>query len=253
MNNLIERSVLEKYATDFYGYGNLDNKVWIIGLEEGEADSEHHIEKANLRIKTILSMLKNDTVDIRKSHEVFDPKFYQNAFIKGSLKSEYWRNVCRILSAFENNTDPSLDDVRQYQKNSLGASSTLLEFRPLPSTRLNTWRWNDWVNMPELKDRSSYYNWIDPIRKAWFSSKVKKHKPEVVLSFGSDIKKQWSDIFGFDFKEEESLVYNNNGKEIKIYVTKVNNTLYVNAPSPNFRGLKSDYFNWLGKTLNNLK
>jgi hypothetical protein len=120
----------------------------------------------------------------------------------------------------------------------------ILDFRPLPCTDLNTWKYGEWTDIPQLKTRNDYYNWIDPIRVKLLQNIVKDSSFKVVLLFGKSLEKQWGNVIGGDFKKAQTLKHDKSS----IKILTLNGVAYFLIPQSS-RVTNNGFYDWVGSVI----
>jgi len=115
------------------------------------------------------------------------------------------------------NDEINIDDKSciEYQIASLARKnvkpySCLLELLPLPSQKINDWKYKEWSDLPYLENRATYKNEILTCRIYHLKSMADQRKPKAVIFYGTSYKKHWKKIADIDgLKENE--IYERDG------------------------------------------
>lgn len=214
---------------NFWGYGNLKSDVWFVGMEEGYNDKNESL------LKRFIATAGAQTFDIYESLKIDPGHVYW--FEEGAPTQATYRRIIYIYLYLKNGTEPTLEDVRQFQIKELGrshANHALLELMPLPSKSI---RQKDWIytehNVIGLSSRKEYLKTYKPERVKELNSLIQKHKPKVVLFYSLSYIKDWESIVGTPLDEIIPK---------RLYTKKNDNTLYVVVPHSVARGISKD--NW---------
>lgn len=247
---MIDSKAIIDYCYRYYGYGKLNSEIAIIGIEEGEKKEYHTLEKAKKRIKTTLSLLDKSgspLIDFLEAHKIHSPEQYKKIMAYKSF-SPYWNKVTRVVMAMNGIDEYKAEKVMDYFKNSLIKNTAMLDFRPLFSTGIETWKYKNWSNLEQLKSREKYYNWIDRDRINKIQNFIDTNNYKLVLVFGTGIKEQFEKIINLSF---------DSGKEIKnseytINLLKNKNTLYALVPQSvrtDGVGSVNRFYQWVGNEI----
>ncbi len=211
---LIEETKLKHWLNNFYGYGSWQARFWFIGYEEPGGDvpeevadklnyfySQHPTTGATLcNIRDLYKhvAIGRDDPKADKFATRFDYRFGATA-----IPSTVWKN----LIAFEFGYDGQpLPDAFTYQQEKFALpdlkKEALISFYPLPGSHTHSWHYN-WLNLSScdfLSSQQRYEEYVYPQRMQTILSKIKEHKPEVVLMYGmkniNGLKKSVQDFFG---------------------------------------------------------
>jgi hypothetical protein len=114
----------------------------------------------------------------------FEYRFGTNAVQHG-----VWKNLIAFIHAYRNEPVP---DLIQYQKQNFASASrlseTLINLYPLPSPHNHAWYYS-WLDLPQLsflKSRALYQEHVYEHRIKSILSKIKIHKPQLVLMYGME-------------------------------------------------------------------
>lgn len=211
---LIEERKLCHWIENFYGYGSWAARLWFVGYEEGGGDLPEEVaDKINYFDSGQSKLSSDDLCDIRELYRHVSvywdgPKAnsftnrYEYRFGDHAVKHGVWKNLIAFVHGYEGK---EVSDVLQYQKNNFAQSSLKREawipLYPLPSPHNHAWYYS-WLDIPAmkfLKSREQYEDHVYEKRIGTLLSRIKKHKPEVVLMYGmngiNDLKKSFVDFF----------------------------------------------------------
>lgn len=99
----------------------------------------------------------------------------------------------------------------------------------MPSPSNSKWFYNEWSNLPYLKNRKEYYDFVIDYRVKYIRDKIEKHKPKVIVFYSLSMINYWNKI------AEDDLTKNSNKVEIEnsyIRILKKNDTHFVVTPQP---------------------
>ena len=74
----------------------------------------------------------------------------------------------------------------------------LLELLPLPSPGSQVWNYHNWSNLPYLSNRDFYREYCIPWRCKHIHSRIRTHKPKLVVFSGKSYNEYWHQIAGND-------------------------------------------------------
>lgn len=183
----------------FYGYGSWDAKIWFVSYEEGGGDLPEEVaEKLNYFFGTHGNADGATLCDIRElyRHVTFEAegpradlfktlhgyRFDSNAILHG-----VWRNLISFAHGYKGE---AASDRLEYQKKIFASLSekreALIQLYPLPSPHDHAWYYS-WLDLPGfkfLRRRSTYEAKVYPQRIQTILSRMRAHKPDVVLMYG---------------------------------------------------------------------
>ena len=236
---MLNNNLLDDFARNFLGYGNLSAPIWFVGMEEGGGNTKPEIAA---RLDQWVAHDRAPVVDIRSFGD--DPELADHArwFAgeKPPLQST-WKQLIRIQLARQSR--PSMiDDVRRYQRDELGAADgadCLLELLPLPSPGVADWHYPDWSDLEWLATRDTYREHLLLRRIEAIRGLLTDHKPEFVVFYGISYLDHWSAITGFCFPDSTG------------YTPRIeaDHTTFVVAPHPAAFGAKNTLFARIGQSL----
>ena len=242
-----------EYCENFFGYGNLKSDILVLGLEEGYGKNIENEEGFTKKVKYVLKQLRANnghTADFLELHREFAPSQYQKIMLNKEF-SRYWiRGATRVIMNIKGDRKNKTSEIVQYFKDTIIKDCALLDFRPLPCTSIEEWKYDKYKctkNNPDLQKRELYEKWIDPIRIKKIRKLIDENNYNAVLFFGIKEKEQFGKIIGLNFKDGKTINYNGKsfgGSYLKILKKK--NTNYFLMPQPNTVGSSHDFFNWAG-------
>ncbi|OYE05267.1 hypothetical protein [Nostoc sp. 'Peltigera membranacea cyanobiont' 232] len=233
---------LEERVDTFYGYGNYKGNYWFIGMEEAGGDFQN-IEK---RINIWSNRGRCEIDDVAEYHEAigYGASFQPGA--KAKLDVPVWRSIIRIVLSAKGTENIHIKDVREYQTNELGRKdkeTCLLELLPLPSQSLKHWIYGEYSKLTFLSNRDTYENYCLEKRINHISQRIKEHQPKTVVFYGKGYEYSWRRItekitdVEFSPTSEGFLICQNS------------QTVFVIAKHPVTRGITSEYFHNIGRSI----
>ncbi|MEH1912541.1 MAG: hypothetical protein V7L05_15845 [Nostoc sp.] len=225
---------LEKRVDTFYGYGNYKGNYWFIGMEE-RGENFQDIEK---RINIWSNRGKCEIDDVAEYHidmGTWDARIQPT-----------WNKLIRILLSAKGTGNIDIEDVRKYQKNELARKykeTCLLELLPLPSPSLKHWIYGECSKLTFLSNRDTYENYCLEKRINHISQRIKEHQPKAVVFYGKGYEYSWRRVtekitdVKFSPTSEGFLICRNS------------QTVFVIAKHPVARGVTSEYFHKIGRSI----
>ncbi len=230
----LDDSLLKEFAHAFYGYGTYGARIWFVGMEEGGGDSVDGIQR---RLVDWAKRGRSELQDLPKTAAAMGDKTW---FGERPKLQRTWNMLIRIAMASEGKV-PSTEEVREYQKNSLGrhdGDNCLLELLPLPSPSLRHWIYGTCSQLKYLETRERYRNKVIPERIPHLRQRVSDYKPQVVVFYGLAYRPHWEEIAGVSFEIQGDARYGRN-----------HHTVFVIAKHPAAKGVSKEYFHELGKNI----
>ncbi|MBX2970420.1 MAG: hypothetical protein KF803_13710 [Cyclobacteriaceae bacterium] len=197
---LIEEKLLNYWIENFYGYGSWKARFWFVGYEESGGDAPEEVaEKINYLYTTGATSSGPTLCDIRELYQqvafridgprakkfttFHDHRFGQQATLHGA-----WKNLIAFVHGYQAR---ELPDLLTYQQHSFAAPSAqteaLIQLYPLPAHN-HAWyyAWLDLPQLPFLKSRTLYQDYLYPTRIRTILENTRAYKPEVVLMYGME-------------------------------------------------------------------
>jgi hypothetical protein len=195
---LIEEKLLNNWIHNFYGYGSWQARFWFVGYEEGGGDTPEEVaEKVNYLYTTqatgptlcdIRDLYRHvafriDGPRAEKFATFHDHRFGPQATLHGA-----WKNLIAFVHGYKTE---KLPDLLTYQKNSFVVPSiqaeALIQLYPLPAHN-HAWyyAWLDLPQLPFLKSRALYRDYVYPARIHTILENLRVHKPQVVVMYGME-------------------------------------------------------------------
>lgn len=214
---------IECYINSFYGYGNFNSKVWLIGMEEGGGNSANEVTK---RIKNWHLSGRPNLLDNKKHHIEFRAeKFFEG---KGVLQPT-WNKLIRLVLSYYNEDNITTEKVRIFQKTQLGQANSdnaLIELFPLPSPKNSTWKYGKWTDIKYLQKRKTYCKAVAEKRISFIKEKIQCHKPKLMVFYSTQYKCYWKRIIDKEDLEKTEIM----GHTISYFDSK--DTFYIICQHP---------------------
>lgn len=196
---LIKQEPLTHWINNFYGYGSWSARFWFIAHEEGGGDQPEEVaERINYFHNAFPEDNKTILCDIRsmyrhlsfpfegpKAHlfsNLHEYRFDTNAVLHG-----VWKNLIAFVHGYDNE---QVSDQLSYQKSDFASQSknreALIRLYPLPAPHNHGWYYS-WLDLPELpflKSRVLYQEYVYEQRIRAILSNITEFRPEVVLMYG---------------------------------------------------------------------
>ena len=227
--------LLQSFIYNFYGYGTYNARCWFIGMEEGGGNSFTEVDR---RLSIWNGRGGKELEDVAGYHiELGMPEFFSEV---PKLQTT-WNKLIRILLSAEGQ-DPTTDQVRDYQKSSLGRShgdTCLLELLPLPSPSTGHWMYATHSALPYLSNRDTYRGRLSESRADHIRQRIQENAPGVVVfySLNQEYQHWWRYIAGIEF---------NSLDELRLYWGEDANTLFLITKPPAAKGVTNQYFHDIG-------
>lgn len=132
------------------------------------------------------------------------------------------------------------EDLKKYQRDFIGRKTSetcLLELMPLPSPSTVVWNYEQWSNLPFLKDRKAYREYCIPWRTEHIRSRISAFKPKVVVFLGLSYLGYWQAVAG------QSVHFVDQGG---FWAGQAAGTIYSVAKHPATKGISNAYFEKIG-------
>ncbi len=212
-----DSKLLTKYAESFYGFGSWGAPTWFIGIEEAGGWGQRDIHR------------RLDTWNRNGMPELEDaPTFYPesgNGRWHGPTAAlqPTWAQLIRMLFVARG-TPTTNEAILDYQRRHLGSRNgeiCLAELLPLPSPSVKEWHYAKWSKLRWLESRERYYAHLLVARAAGLARRIREHKPEIVIFYGTTFLNTWSCISGATWAQaiEQKLLRYTNG-HTNFFVTK---------------------------------
>jgi len=218
--------LIQERIKNFFGYGNLDSDVWFVGMEEGFDGS---MDLLYQRFKTTSNKVVCDIVeDMRTSPD------HLRWFEGNAPTQKTYRPLIFIQLYLKTGTEPTLEEIRQFQINSFGrkiADHTVLELMPLPSKSIkeSDWLYGDF-NIEGLASRREYLKTYKSERVEGLQKLIQKHRPKLVLFYSRTYLPDWQQIADIPFEEVLPR---------KLHIAKDHGTLYAVVPHATSFGMSN--------------
>lgn len=235
MTELFNDQLLNEFVQNFYGYGNYNGQFWFIGMEEGGGNSFSEINK---RLNAWRRRGRRALEDVAQYHAEIELTDWFND--KPKLQPT-WNKLIRILLS-SNGQLPTTEQVREYQKISLGRSNgdtCLVELLPLPSPSTEVWLYAQYSYLPYLNTREKYKQRCLPLRIKHLQTQITQYKPKAVVFYGLSYYKYWQMIAGIDLWQ----------KTDKIYTGYNRTTFFMMTKHPATQGVTNEYFHQVGRLI----
>jgi len=180
---------LEDYINSFFGFGNLDARIWFIGKEEaGEA------KDITSRVAAWIELDRPNIADNYEFHSEFanqlekSNKFESLFQGKNANLQPTWNGLIKLQFAIEKKKFVSEEVLKEFQSYKLGRSASknaILELFPLPSPNHNTHDYSKVSNLNYLKNKKDYKTKITSSRIEYLKNKIIEKKPKFVIFYAT--------------------------------------------------------------------
>ena len=192
---------LEDYMHEFFGYGNLNSKIWFIGHEEGSV--QNSVSELHERVKTWNKLGKGTLCDCKDFHMLLKMG-NEKPFTKGSPQRTWWRYL-DILFLYSKRYVLDKELKRKFIKNEfakLDSNHALLELFPIPCSKIPSWTYNTLEKQLDyFSSKEKYSNEVSKKRLNKILELINKHKPKCIIFSGTTALSSWQNIAGNEFKK----------------------------------------------------
>ncbi len=231
---MLDDTLLESFAKEFYGYGDYNGPYWFIGMEEGGGGTCDEVQGRLDAWNT--EGRRHELEDLAGFHKAIGQTNYFTCPV--SLQTT-WKALIRILLS-GSGAAYSVPDIKKYQKCELGRwekRTVLSELLPLPSQSTKHWRYNCWSKLPQLKSKKAYMAHYLPTRKEHIRQRIATYKPQLVVFYGLAFKPHWEEIADSPFIDVT---------EPGFAVAITQHTIYALVKHPAAFGVSTAYFDGVG-------
>ena len=242
----IDREVIDAYIKSFLGFGNRMAKFWLIGMEEGGEDQSEKVYKDITAWKAKGGREFCDIIE-GSTKENCSPEAKKYFYDNPVIIHKTWNKLIRLLLSIDHDIK-NADEVREFQKNSLGKSdgdNSLIDFFPLPNVDIGDWIYEGKTSLKFLRNRKELIRELAPVRIERIRDKIKIYRPRVVVFYSTspDSMKFWKQIAGAEMKFDD-------GKKYSIKVRE--GVIYAVIPHPNRPGITNQDYENLGSEIRDL-
>lgn len=192
------RTILQNRIKNFWGYGNLAGKTWLVGMEEGHSGEwEELIQRLAHTSERAVYDIVLDMTHVPEHMSWFAPA--------APTQSTYRRYIFLLLY-LESGKVPTIEAIRDMQINSFarkGSEHAVLELMPLPARSIKK---SDWLyvksGVPFLDSREEYLMHYKPERTLLLREMIRMWEPRIVLLFSLKYRDDWQEISDTPLREE---------------------------------------------------
>ncbi len=178
----LEKELIEGRIENFLGYGNLNSKIWFIGMEEG-LGKEFESDEKNL-----VKRFQATTECVSDLHVLKNFKDNKKWFGENNKVQTTWTKLIIILTS-------KIDKKSrlEFQSDKFGrkdGNHAILEFSSLPCCSVKEDSWKIWKNIGEresldyLDSRGAYFSKYEEFRIEKFSKLLNKNERRIVIFYG---------------------------------------------------------------------
>lgn len=230
--------LIRERIRNFWGYGNLNSDVWFVGMEE------RYNETNEILFERFKATAHAAVFDIYEDLRVDPGHVYW--FEENAPTQPTYRPLIFIHRYLQTGTEPTLEEVREYQIKKFGRKSAdhaVLELMPLPSKSIKE---SDWLyadsGVEGLGSRKEYLATYKPQRVRELHVLIQKHKPKLVLFYSRGYLQDWQQIAGVPFEEVTSK---------KLHIAKDHDTLYAMVPHATSFGMSKNDWRAIAEQIRN--
>ena len=228
---VLAADLVDAYTQGFWGYGCLQSRTWIVGMEEGGARSPDEV------LTKMIGWRERGEPLVQDLRSVHAAKGLDRWFSGDGRLQPTWSKLIYFLLALEGVT-VSRDSARDYQRTRLGregGSHALLELLPLPAPGTGSWSYDRWTDLPYLASRQTYQSTVMPRRVASLRSLLAEHQPPIMLCYGVGHFEQWQAVAGMELRPSQAC-----GRSV--WFTNRAGTTFAVVPHPTARGVTNELF-----------
>ncbi len=240
---LLNKKFLIQFSETFLGYGNIKAPVWFMGMEPGAPDSIELIEKFyDVWVKRGSPAID----DVRESHLQTHLRHYTKFFENPVVLQKTWRGIIRILFAYAGEKEPTIAELKNYQKEEFGrlkngSNHCVLELFALPAYNIKSNSWDKYYRSHLAMSKKEYFDTNIKSRISKFKTLVKNNKPEVVVFYGTTYKKYWEEIAECSIDQIKTF------NDKIIFYKSTSRTKYIICYHPVARGVTKKYLAMVGE------
>lgn len=204
MSKKISEIILDRIK-NFWGYGNLESPVWIVGMDErfDPSESQEMLEEQfrYAETKMIDGMLNASR---SKRNEWKHLANMEPFLMDGDLQST-WKYPIALYLYFHSGIPLTIDErsnvIKEYQRNILAdvdkKEMATLELSPLPcpSTKEEDWLYKS-SGLVGLSSRKEYEKNYLPDRAEKLKELIQKYKPKLIIFYSMKYLNYWEKIIG---------------------------------------------------------
>ena len=172
----------------FIGYGQLNARIWILGMEEAGGGEDNLTTRSQFNPVEDL-YAAHPKLGITKHHE--DSRTIQ----------PQWGRMADLMLRLGGTKSPTREQRRNYQAEQLGRSygdTLLVELMPVPKPNLSAFDYPE--TFPEYASASSYYQGVLPDRIRLLRKLIENHTPRVIVAYGSAFWRHYRSIMEPSFE-----------------------------------------------------
>jgi hypothetical protein len=231
----MEKSSLENFIQNHYGFGNLKAPYWLIGMEPGGGETWEEVCR---RVDIWHDLTTTETADLVEYHRRLEmPQFF-----KDPVKLQpTWAGLIRLVLAVKGEAADKAA-VKQYQRDRLGRlndETCLLELLPLSSPSNGKWLYAEWSDLPYLRSRKAYEQQCLPGRIQRLRQLIQQHAPPLVVFYGFAYRAWYEQAAGCPFSMEPDGA----GWAMQ------DRTLFVMIKHPAAHGMSGAYYERIGSRI----
>lgn len=232
----LDSELLEAFMEGFFGYGSLDARVWLIGMEEGAGRG---IEEVQSRLKVWDQRSRPVLEDVRDYHIAFG---LGEAFATTTRPERTWGRLIKMLLAAsgQSGTPQEILDIQRTRWAREGGTVCLAELLPLPSQTVGHWRYATWTSHPDLSSRKTYEKKWKVRRRAAVSRLIAENRPDAVIFYSKSNRPHWQNIAGSELVRSDPV--------IDYSIARSNGTTWIMIRNPG-DWLPESYFENVGHAL----
>jgi hypothetical protein len=191
----MEKSSLENFIQNHYGFGNLKALYWLIGMEPGGGETWEEVCR---RVDIWHDLTTTETADLVEYHlRLKMPQLFRDPV----KLQPTWAGLIRLVLAVKGEAADTAA-VKHYQRDHLGrldGETCLLELLPLSSSSIGKWHYAQWSDLPYLESRKTYEQQCLPGRIQRLRQLIQQHAPPLVVFYGFKYRAWYEQAAGCQF------------------------------------------------------
>jgi len=194
---MITPNLIQNRIKNFWGYGNLESPIWIVGMEEGfhsiDAVSDRKMLERQFSLPIVNGMFDASRpidIDIRDLTNL--SPFLPNAKIQPT-----WKFIIALSIFLCEGREPCKEEILDFQRSILADGKknevATIELMPLPSPDTSSWLFG---YIAGFETRESYLRTYKKHRTQGLKDLVKKYSPKVVIFYSMNYFSDWVEVIG---------------------------------------------------------
>lgn len=195
---MLTSDILQNRINNFWGYGNLESPIWLVGMEEGFRITPDTIADRKMLERQFLLPTVNGMFDAGRpiSRDVCDLTNL-SPFLPNAKTQATWKFPIALLIFLRERREPCKEEILDFQRFSLADGKknevSTIELMPLPSPNTSSWLFGD---IAGFETRESYLFTYRKQRAQGLRDLVKKYSPKVIIFYSMNYFSDWVEVIG---------------------------------------------------------